>query len=784
MKTIDRDSQAPAEPAPRPRRRRRAAGRERTDPFSALVAELRNGAGGPGRHIDLLPPPMPRSHIPRPRLSRRLQEGEAATILLSAPAGYGKSTLLAEWMALEGRPLAWLTLDPDDEDPDRLLSRLLQALQLLAGGARAHEPAPAAESADLAADLDALRALASAVGCREEGVVLVLDDVHNAGSRASSAVLAALLEARPGRLQVALASRSEPTLGLGRLRAAGRLLQLGPADLEMTGYEAGLVLSATGLDLGEPDLARLVDYTEGWAAALYLAAISLRSRPDAGADVVEAVRESPEIRAYVLEEVLAPLPRPARSFLMRTSILDQLSAGLCDAVLGEEGSGARISSIAARSLMLAEQHPGHGWYRCHALVRDVLRAELELREPAAAVPLRLRASGWYQEHQDLDRAIDQAVAAGDGDRVARLLWSHAARYGSPADPRSDRWLAPFDEDALAASPGLALCAAFHALVRGDVCIADARARRVASGMRRGEEPSMPRSMLAGIAVIESAVGAGGIEQMRADAERAQGMLGDASPLRPLASLLAGVAASLVGEPGQARQALNEAVRLSEGALPQLEALALSQLSLLDVSDGDWEQAGDRVDRAAQALRSHGLERHPTSAMTHAVCALVCSRQGVADEAKRELARASRLLDELGEYMPWHEVQARIVMARACARLADVTRARALLSQASRWARRMERVESMIAALDAAWGEVDDVSAAALEGPGTLTMAELRVLRFLPTHLSFREIGERLHVSGNTVKTQAHAVYAKLGAASRSEAVTQAAGLGLVDVTIV
>ncbi len=217
---------------------------------------------------------------------------------------------------------------------------------------------------------------------------------------------------------------------------------------------------------------------------------------------------------------------------------------------------------------------------------------------------------------------------------------------------------------------------------------------------------------------------------------------------------------------------------------RIEALGLAELALADTGDGEWELAAERLARAREVLAAHELERDPTFAIVYATGALVASEQGRGDDAKRDLAMSARLLGELGHYMGWYEVQVRTVMARACVRLADVSRARALLAEASRWARRTNRVESLVAALDTAWGEVDDVCATAADGPGMLTIAELRILRFLPTHLSFREIGERLHVSGNTVKTQAHAVYTKLGAGSRSEAVAKAAAIGLIDVTIV
>jgi LuxR family maltose regulon positive regulatory protein len=416
-------------------------------------------------------------------------------------------------------------------------------------------------------------------------------------------------------------------------------------------------------------------------------------------------------------------------------------------------------------------------------VREVLRFELELREPSELVRLHLRASAWFIAHGDSDAATDHAVAAGDPARAGTLLWAEGARCSSPADDRATRWLAAFTEEQLASSPQLALTEGYRCLAGGDARQAEHWARRVAAAVHGAGARTRSPALLASVAMLRSAGATGGIEQMHSEATRAYELLDESSHLRPLACLLRGVALELLGERDEARQALEAAVRLGGGPVAQVESLCLTQLALLDVAEGDWEQAGDHVLRASGSLAEHRLARHPTSAMTYAASALVHSQRGVADEAKRDLVSASRLLDDLGAYMPWHEVQTRIVMARACARLADVVRARALLSEASRWARRIERVEALVGALDAGWGEVDDLSASALSGPGSLTMAELRVLRFLPSHLSFREIGDRLHVSGNTVKTQAHAIYAKLGAGSRTEAVAQAAALGLIDVTI-
>ncbi len=779
-----------AESTDRPARRRaHADASPAAEAFQALLAE----ESRPGEH--LLAPPTPARHIARPRLLRRLRGAEeASVILLAAPAGYGKSTLLSDWAQGESRPVAWLTLGAEDDDPEVLLERLAQALTQLA----APWPAPArgegsGDGIDLARLPSPLRSQAATLnelGCNR---LLVLDDVHNLRSPDAMRILTELIGAGCARLQVAVASRAEPALGLGRLRASGKLLQLGPDDLEMSADEARRLLVAAGLELDEPDLLALVDYTEGWAAGLFLAAVLLRSRQDADADAVETIRDAAEVEEYVREEILAALPPAQRTFMTRTSVLPWLSPGLCDAVLETKGSGELMLAVSNRSLMLTPQHGSPGSYRCHTLVRDVLRRGLERREPEQVSALHARASVWLAEHEDIDGAIDHAVAARDATRAGALIWTHGARFISGLDGRLAGWLAALGDEQVAQSPYLSLAAAFESLAHGDATACERWGLRAAAavgqdgekhGRAGGKAGSREGTVSAGLSLTRAAGGPRGIPEMGADAASACELLDAGSLMRPLACLLRGVALGLLGEAAEGRAALQDAVRGACEPTIRVEATALAELALADAADGEWDLAADRLGRARALLAEHDLERDPTFAIVYAAGALVAGEQGRGDDAKRDLETAARLLGELGHYMGWYEVQVRTVMARACVRLADVGGARALLAEASRWARRTNRVESLIAGLDTAWGEVDDAAAGAADGPGLLTIAELRILRFLPTHLSFREIGERLHVSGNTVKTQAHAVYTKLGAGSRSEAVAKAAAIGLIDVTIV
>ncbi|HMD55852.1 MAG TPA: AAA family ATPase [Solirubrobacteraceae bacterium] len=739
----------------------------------------------------LAPPALPSGYIPRPHLVGRLQDDcEVSTVVLTAPAGYGKSSLLCEWAAHESRPFAWLRLSPREDAPGRLLACISDALHGLEASGQVAEPAdargptPGDGTERDPGGTSALIELAERSAANAGDFVLVLDDAHHLRSPESRELLAALADGLPQGVRMALASRSEPPLRVGRLRAAHRLLQLDPVALAMTAYEAHLLLAAVDIELDERSLERLVERTEGWPAGIYLAGLSLNERADAGEHDAHPTGDDHLVAEYLREEALAPLDDGSRALLTRASILDELSGELCDAVLEVSGSGKMLRELSADTLLLIPQDPGHAWYRCHTLLRDVLRSELEICEPAEVPRLHARASEWFAAHGEIDRAVEHAVAARDAARAGRLLWDEGSRFLYGSDERVQRWLSSFTAEELARSAPLALAAAHSHLAVGDLPTARHWASLASEALEAGADAKQAPSLQAGILLIEAATGSGGIEHVAAAAERARPLLGDASFLRPVCCLLGGVAQHLLGERERARELLGEGIDACARTMPLVEALSITQLALLDIEDGDWEQAQDGAARAVACLELAGLEDRPAATLTLALSSLVLSHRGLADEAKRELTSATRLLEALGEYMPWYEVETRIAMARASTRLADVARARTLLSQASRWARRPRPVPCFVAWLDDAWGEIDEVSAAALNGPGALTMAELRVLRFLPTHLSFREIGERLHVSGNTVKSQAHAVYAKLGAGSRTEAVAHAAALGLIDPPVV
>ena len=515
--------------------------------------------------------------------------------------------------------------------------------------------------------------------------------------------------------------------------------------------------------------------------AVILAAIAVGETGD-GPGALKRFADDELVSQYIREEVLAHLRPGMMPFLTDTSILEELSPELCDAVLGRAGSGVTLRAVAAGNLLVTPLDPRHGRYRCHPLLRGVLQAELSRGAPARAHAHHRAAARWFGANGHLQPALGHALRGADAAYAGELLWAHApCTLFHEGDPDLPAQLDAISPEQIASAPALALLVAHRGLFTGNLNDA-ARWGQLAAGARHGDDriDAIP-GFLAGLAVVEAAVEQEDIGRMSAAAARGRELAEPGSLWHEVSCLLGGVALRLVeGDSGQARRLLSDGTRAGALAFPGLQSHRMAQLATMAGEEGNWETASDLAERAAAALERAALWDQPSSALVIAVSAWVYSQQGRIDEAKRDLRRSLRMLSALEDFMPWYEVQTRVLVARTAVRLADITLARTQLTRASRIARRMPDVTIFRSWFDEVWGNIDGLSVAALGGPSSLTMAELRILRFLPTHLSFREIGGRLHVSTNTVKSQVHAVYRKLDAGSRSEAVEHAASLGLID----
>jgi LuxR family maltose regulon positive regulatory protein len=712
--------------------------------------------------------------VPRERLLRRLLDARDVPVaLIVAPAGYGKTTLLSQWSVRDGRPFAWLSLDSADNDSRNLLSAIALALDAVEPVGWEVFEALASERADSCTV--GLQRLARSLGRRELPAVLVLDNLHVLRTPESRRVVTAIWGAVGRDLQLALASRSDVALPVARLRAQGGAVELRSRDLAMTRSEASVLLQLAGLDLAPEHALTLARRTEGWPAGLYLAALALREQFGQQPDVGKFAGDDRFVADYVREEVLSGVTPQELEFLTRTSVLDQLSPSLCDAILGRRDSADMLARLARSNVLLVPLDRRDRSYRYQALFAKVLRAELSRREPGRDAELHRRASAWCSAHGEREEAIEHAIAGGDVGGAAWLLWNSAIDHAARGDHQViSGWLDRFTDEELANSPLLALVAAGTALMVGNL---DEAERWTSLANRASGDADVVR---AGLALMEAGIGRRGVAEIDASAARAAELLDETSPWLPLSALLRGIALHLMGDSDEARTHLQEGAHRAAASAPLIQALCLAQLALLAADEDDLERATTLVDRGVGQVKRVGLEQCPMVALPIAVSAELRSRRGEVEEATKELRQALGLLMRITDASPWYEAECRIVLARAAVRLGDPAAAAELLDGAGRALDRTPDAPVLRGGLDEALAEVDRALTSTPGAEWSLTAAEIRVLRYLPSHLSFREIAERLYVSPNTVKTHARGIYRKLGVASRGHAVERARGAGLVD----
>lgn len=413
--------------------------------------------------------------IHRSRLSARLARGITSKLtLVSAPPGFGKSTLVAESLGGDtgSQRAAWLSLDSDDNDAARFWRYVVAALQ------KAHpdigrEAAAVLESQEPQVD-QAIRSILNDLAGLEHDTVLVLDDFHVIDRHDIHDAVAYLVDRLPPHVHLLITTRADPALPLARLRARGELVEIRAADLRFTAAEAAAYLGTTGLDLSSADVGALEARTEGWIAALQLAALSMEGRPDPGSFIAAFAGDDRYVVDYLADEVLARQPGDVRSFLLRTSILDRMTGPLCHAVTGRGDSRALLERLDRGNLFLIALDDQRRWFRYHHLFADVLRAHL-LEEDAASVPgLHWRASVWFEEHGDRDEAIAHALDGGDHARAAELIERAWRPAGIARDERRMRgWLEALPAAVFQRRPVLAAAFAGVLMQTGEVERVDA-----------------------------------------------------------------------------------------------------------------------------------------------------------------------------------------------------------------------------------------------------------------------------------------------------------------------
>jgi LuxR family maltose regulon positive regulatory protein len=713
-------------------------------------------------------PPRREGLVPRAALVALLAGAEHTRLtMLSAPAGSGKTTLLQQWhlAAPASQPFAWLSLEPSDDDPVRFWSCVIEALRMVAPGvgARAegalHSPGTSLEEVVVPLLVNELREL-------PERAVLVLDDLHTVVGEAIHRSLVAFVERLPVTLHLAVATRTDPPWPLlPRLRARDQIVEVRALQMRFSAAEAGSYLAALGLELSAEQIAEIQQRTEGWAAGLQLAGLSLREHPEGL--VAALAGDSRQIGDYLAAEVLDRVAPDERRFLLRTAILDRMSGPLCDAVTGGEGSAARLADLDRRNLFVIALDGQRRWYRYHPLFAELLRARLENEEPAAAAELHGRAAVWLADEDQIADAIGHAIAAGDQRLTAELVAAHWLMFfnrGWLTTVR--RWLETLPFETVVADRELWLACAWTSM---DLGLLD----EVADWL----DAAPPGDEWAGVLSALRLFKLG-------DVGGAARVMGESGPgtgsfQRTVAAIFTGVTAYWRGHYAQARSALEAAAAIAaETANPLGQQYVLGYLAL-DAAEHDGPQAAEQLlaERGAGAPEPQ-VREHFTAMMEHLARGRAAELDGRLTEAERDLARAGELARRGAGVL--EQAAAALAHARVLAALGRRDAGRARLAQARELLATCADPGTLARALGQAERAPGLAAPRATAATGEeLSDRELGVLRLLHSELSLREIGAELFLSLNTIKTHTRNIYAKLGAGSRDEAVARGREQGLI-----
>ena len=738
-------------------------------------------AGGPLFDLTmskLLRPLVRPGTIGRPSLLDRLVDRDPRRIVsVVAPAGYGKTTLLSQWAERGGPAFAWVSLDERDNDPKVLLTYVAEALHAI-------EPVDdrvfdALASPGSSVPGSVVPRLGAAFASITAPVVLVLDDVHLVHNQQCRAALSVLADHVPDGSRLVLAGRAEPPLRVARLRAEGRILEIGPADLSLTLTEAAALLRDAGVTPGADEMAALHRRTEGWPAGLYLAALYLREGGSLRTAAVSFGGDDRFVSEYLESEFLARISWRHRMFLARTAVLERMSGPLCEAVLGLPGSAATLAELARSNLLLVPLDRRGQWYRYHHLFRDMLLAELGRQEPDLIPVLHRRAAQWFERNGLPEEALEHSMSAGDVDTSARLvqqLWLVAYRQARVTTV--DWWLRWLeDRGGIERHPAVAVLALFLAMQLGRPAEADRWADVVDRWPYLDAARPGDRSAEAWAVLLRAILCRRGVEQMRADADEAARRFAEAHIAESAPAVFQGLARVLSGDLEGGEAFFETALSVGEDiSTPETVAVALGERSLLAMARGEWNRAETLADEAGAILRRAKFE----GVLACAVQARTALHRGDTRAARQHLVTAQRARPTLTYALPHLAVQARIELARAHLGLADITGARTLMREVDEILQRRPALGSLVGEATAMRARLAGERGAAIAGASSLTAAELRVLPMLATHLSFPEIGTEMFLSPHTVKSQAASIYRKLEASSRSQAVSRSRELGLLE----
>ncbi len=743
--------------------------------------------------------PAPRELVPRHSVLGYLRSASPRRLtLVRAPAGWGKSSLVSAWAAADAadRPFAWVSLDRSDNDPVRFFLYVIEALRTLSPAigerSRVLLVTPGMNLVE-----EVLPELINEMVSLPGGSTLVIDDYHLIASAEVHEAVSFLLDRAPAGFELVISTRTEPPLEVARHRARGELREIAVADLSFSVAEAtDLLNDQHGLDLDPIDVARLVERTEGWAAGLYMAALSLRGRDDAHAFIATFAGDDRNVVDYLTTEVLNGQPPAVHDFLLSTSVLDRLCPDLCDAVTGTSGSAALLRQMEdSNSFVIALDDKRH-WYRYHHLFRDLLLHELDVTDPDRKVTAHRRAAAWTRDHGDTSEAILHTIAAGDvaeGVEMVAAAWRPYSYIAAHQTIRS--WLEALPPEVHRGDARLCVASAVTAIGMGHLDEVGPWIDRAERAPAAGPFHDGFSSGVAAAPCLRSVNYwlTGDLGACRESALTAISA-GETSPWDPFTHTWLGAATYWLGDSDGGLERLEFALdRCRSATVPPVAGqpgavraggatlvACLGMLALVHLAQGEADRARERSEAALEHSLGAGLGEYWVNTAAHTARAGLLSRSGRAHEARVALDRAL----EVGRRGSGPVEMIHALVARGLAEAErDRVAARAFVAEARSTLMSCADPGPVVSLLVR---NAEDKLSIPRRAAGSLAPVveafserELDVLRLLGSELSQREIGDALFISFNTVKSHSKSLYRKLGVGTRREAVDRARGLDLL-----
>jgi LuxR family transcriptional regulator, maltose regulon positive regulatory protein len=719
-----------------------------------------------------IPRPRPDS-VSRAKLIEAARHSDCRVVGMTAPAGYGKSTLLAEWAHAEDRRVAWVSLDRLDDDPVLLLTLIASAFARASRGGAGL----VADMAGIATLGRAAPRLATVLMTSPHPFVLMLDDLHELRSPACRDVLEVVISGIPQGSQLVAASRSEQA-HLPRLRAAGDVLEISGTDLALDPSGAEKIFAQVEVTLTPAEALAVTARTEGWPAGLHLAALIARDSGDGGLSISGDDRY---VADYLYAEALSMMPEATQHFLRCTAVLDQLCAPLCDAVTGTPGAQDMLRALEAASMFVIPLDRRRTWYRYHALFREFLLSELHRAQPELVTTLHVRAADWYQTTGTPTLTVEHLLQTDERKRCIDIVSQLAlSTYQAGHKWTVERWLGSLGNTAIESYPPLAVLAGWIAALTGNTTDALRWQDVLDKASFDGVPADGTASLESARAMLRVSMCAHGPEQAMVDAEIAFAQEPPWSPWRDLALAMSAEALLLVGDVDRAAGLFAESAALSATrGNNDILVLCESELAVLAMERGRWDQAEEHVQSALGVIQEHRMQDYATSVLAFVAAARISLHLGELEAADRHRTQAMRARPVCTFALPFLAVRVRLHLAKVSWSRGDLAATHHLLREVDDTLLRRPALGALVEEVRTFRAHAMSSDRGVVAGAPPLTPAELRLLPYLQTHLTIAEIGQRLFISRNTVNSEVASIYRKLGVSSRNDAVQQATAIGLI-----